>query len=227
MKYQDPQLVDRLASEYVLGTLRGPARSRFERLCRQQTRIAWAVRDWEDRLLPVTLALKPVEPRAQVWNTIAAQLKFTQKRSMWASLFAPQLRAAWAAGIAVLAIALVWGVFLREPAPQSYAVIKQATGQELWRVEMFASGDRIVIRGAESVQADRSLELWALPEGKAPVSLGVMPSSGKLTRTLTQAQRLALAQSSKVAISVEPVGGSPTGAPTGPVIHVADVLMVG
>lgn len=34
MNYRNPERIDRLAAEYALGTLRGPARRRFERLLR-------------------------------------------------------------------------------------------------------------------------------------------------------------------------------------------------
>jgi anti-sigma-K factor RskA len=71
------------------------------------------------------------------------------------------------------------------------------------------------------VQPGRDYELWALPEGGAPVSLGLMPESGEAERELSAAQRTALSSASKVAVSLEPEGGSATGAPTGPVLYVA------
>ena len=64
-------------------------------------------------------------------------------------------------------------------------------------------------------------------EGAAPVSLGLMPKSGRDTLELNDAQRLALSRSRQIAISLEPPGGSPTGAPTGPVLFVADVAAAG
>jgi anti-sigma-K factor RskA len=74
-----------------------------------------------------------------------------------------------------------------------------------------------------TAQAGKSYELWALPDnGSAPVSLGVIPAFGEIDRELTDAQRAALRGSSKVAVSLEPEGGSTTGAPTGPVLFVAE-----
>ncbi len=74
-----------------------------------------------------------------------------------------------------------------------------------------------------TAQAGKSYELWALPDsGAAPVSLGVIPAVGEIDRELTAAQRAALRGASKVAVSLEPQGGSTTGAPTGPVLFVAD-----
>ena len=82
---------------------------------------------------------------------------------------------------------------------------------------------RAVALGGARPQNGKSFELWALPDdGSAPVSLGLMPESGRLDRTLTEAQRAALLGASKVAVSLEPTGGSQTGAPTGPVLFVAE-----
>jgi anti-sigma-K factor RskA len=69
--------------------------------------------------------------------------------------------------------------------------------------------------------AGKTHELWALPEGGAPVSLGVLPHTGERRVILTAAQRAALSNSKQIAVSLEPDGGSPTGAPTGPVLLVA------
>ena len=54
-----------------------------------------------------------------------------------------------------------------------------------------------------------------------------MPKSGRDTLELNDAQRAALSRSSQIAISLEPPGGSPTGAPTGPVLFVVDVVAAG
>ena len=77
--------------------------------------------------------------------------------------------------------------------------------------------------GEVSVPDARSRELWALPDGAAPVSLGLMPASGSARLALDDRQRAALAAATKVAVSDEPAGGSPTGAPTGDVLYVADL----
>jgi anti-sigma-K factor RskA len=56
------------------------------------------------------------------------------------------------------------------------------------------------------------------------VSLGLLPTSGDQRRVLTAAQRSALAGAKNLAVSLEPAGGSPTGLPTGPVLHVAPIV---
>lgn len=65
-----------LAGEYVLGTLRGRARTEFEALCAADPEIA-AVRDaWEDHLAPL-LELSPrVAPPDRLWGTLTDDLGF-------------------------------------------------------------------------------------------------------------------------------------------------------
>jgi anti-sigma-K factor RskA len=77
------------------------------------------------------------------------------------------------------------------------------------------------VQAPHDLESGKALELWALPDGGSPVSLGLLPTQGEFHRVLTAAQRTALAGSKQLAVSLEPAGGSPTGLPTGPVLHVA------
>ena len=93
-----------------------------------------------------------------------------------------------------------------------------------WRVEVLGDNQEISlhVHVVHDLPPGKSHELWALPEGGgAPVSLGLMPHTGDHHRVLTASQRAALAGSKQIAVSLEPEGGSPTGAPTGPVLLVA------
>jgi anti-sigma-K factor RskA len=74
MNYADPELRERLAAEYVLGTLRGPARNRFERLLASDTELAGLVQDWEARVNLLAESAPAVEPPAHVWDRIARQI---------------------------------------------------------------------------------------------------------------------------------------------------------
>ena len=68
--------------------------------------------------------------------------------------------------------------------------------------------------------AGRTLELWALPPGQPPRSLGLLAMQG--VTTLSWPAGLAGVQ--QLAVSLEPPGGSPTGQPTGPVVLSGSVL---
>ena len=90
---------------------------------------------------------------------------------------------------------------------------------------MVATADRdsrfLTIKAVAAVDLprDRALELWMLPTGKAPVSMGLIPASGVRRVPLRSPVGVALQDIPALAVSVEPAGGSPTGAPTGPVIY--------
>jgi anti-sigma-K factor RskA len=228
MNYQQhPQLLDELAAQYVLGTLRGPARRRFERYCAGNVAALHAVRRWEDRLVDMVAGVAPVAPSALVWDRIKFRIRrdraLRPKRGL--ATFG-NWRFAVAAGIAALAIAFgVWTGF----GPQSSQPFARIVDQQkalVWNIEAPRNRDELRVAAADNLALDpaRAYELWALPgEGAAPVSLGLMPKSGRGKLQLNDAQRLALSRSRQIAISLEPPGGSPTGAPTGPVLYVAAV----
>lgn len=58
---QHPELLDRLASSYALGTLRGGARRRFEAMAREQAPVRAAALIWQSRLA----SLNELQPQAQ------------------------------------------------------------------------------------------------------------------------------------------------------------------
>jgi anti-sigma-K factor RskA len=99
----------------------------------------------------------------------------------------------------------------------------------LWQVDRSRDLTALTIRtvGAVRPPPEKAYELWALPRGGSPVSLGLLPTTGKSERSLTASQRAAIAAADKLAVSIEPTGGSPTGSPTGPVIIVANIQTAG
>lgn len=230
MNYQHPQLIEELAAQYVLGTLRGRARRRFERLCARNANALHAVRRWEDRLVDLLAGVVPVAPSAVVWD----QIRFRVRRDRALRpkrVFATfgNWRFALAAGIAALAIAFGLWTGFGPGSTQQIATIWNHQ-QLMWSIEATRGRGELHVNTGDNLMLDpaRAYELWALPGvDAAPVSLGLMPKSGKWTLQLNDAQRLALSRSKRIAISLEPPGGSPTGAPTGPVLFVADVAIPG
>lgn len=74
MNYADPQLRNQLAAEYVLGTLSGRSRRRFEQLLPGDHDLHNLVEDWEMTLSPMAESIAPVEPPAHVWADIDRQI---------------------------------------------------------------------------------------------------------------------------------------------------------
>jgi anti-sigma-K factor RskA len=213
-------MLEALAAEYVLGTLRGRARAHFERWRRESVLIEQRVRDWEDRLAGLALGMPPVAPSPQLFAQLEARLAVRR---------APAPAPRWRALAAAVALVVILGGALfawrlyQQTALEPLATITATTGAPVWRLEVSRGYDRLraTVVGAVNAPANRSLELWALPPGRAPVSLGLLPADGRLERPLSAAQRDALRAAPQVAVSSEPLGGSPTGAPTGPILFVA------
>ncbi len=216
MKRDEPEILDLLSAEYVLGTLRGSARRSFTRRRERDPFVDRRVRAWEERFAALVWRLAPIAPSLAVWNAIERRIG-PAPRSRWRALPAAL------AAAAVLGLGWLLWQQLRPGEPQATAVVASEAGAALWRVALAADGDYIEVNtvGDVSYSDERSRELWALPADAAPVSLGLMPASGRVRLVLDDRQRTALALAANIAVSDEPKGGSPTGAPTGPVLYVA------
>jgi anti-sigma-K factor RskA len=229
MDYGRPRLADRLAAEYVLGTLRGPARRRFETLLGAHPALRAAVRDWQARLEPMAESVAPVAPSPGVWSGIERTL-FTARESRPPTAEPPVWwrRLGWwqgAAGVATAA-AITLGVLVGQPPPAQppIAIVMNASSDAgglqaaSFVASVAADGRSLVLKplGAVPLAAGRALELWAVPGAGAPRSLGLV--SPDAATTVLRARLLD--GTAAFAVSVEPAGGSPTGAPTGPIVSV-------
>jgi anti-sigma-K factor RskA len=226
---RNPERADAIAGEYVLGTLRGRARARFERIARTERPVADAVRAWEERLLPLAETLPPVPPPERVWNAIRERIQGTAARP---EAPAPRLASVgWWRGIALssLALALALAVVLLKPAPQQPegVLVVVLAGQDA-KPALFASTQRnsryltIAAIAPVALPGDRALELWMLPEQGNPRSLGLVSAvapAGVARIALPATAEQVLRNIPALAVSLEPRGGSPTGLPTGPVLY--------
>jgi len=164
--------------------------------------------------------LTPVQPPRHVWPAIQRRLNLTTRQS------ARRIRSFALAASVVLVVGLAALLYWRSlPVDRATAVatISAKSGDHIWELQVFGNTDRLVARAAKlpARVPGSDYELWALPKGAAPVSLGILPAAGASSRTLTLMQKQALALSSQVAVSIEPLGGSPTGQPTGTIVYVA------
>jgi anti-sigma-K factor RskA len=226
MRSPNRELLDRLAAEYVLGTLRGRARRRFESWL-VSPQVGALVKAWEDRLAGLEPHLQIVPPPTSVWRGIESKLDLRRAGRR------PAMR--WIGIAASLLFFGVVGVFLVKRTdtdvvqpPQLAATQRsflQADPKTIyWRVEVLGENQEISlhVHVVHDLPPGKSHELWALPEGGgSPVSLGLMPHTGDHHRVLSATQRAALGNSRQIAVSLEPEGGSPAPGPTGPVLLVA------
>ncbi|MFD1342390.1 anti-sigma factor [Litorisediminicola beolgyonensis] len=209
-----------LAAEYVLGLLTEPELSVFERRLVDEPALEAEVIAWTRDLATLAEALPEVAPAPAVKRRLeAAAFGPTRRGGFFASLW-PYL------GGAVAASLLAWGVFstglLTPEAERPLYIADLATedGGLLIHAGYLASTNEFLIRrddGAPPEGGDH--EMWLLAGEGAPISMGVVPREpGVIARRVLTPELSALLEGGVLAVSSEPAGGSPTGAPTGPVL---------
>lgn len=236
MPAPDPLFDDRdaVAGEFVLGLADDPVQA--ERLLREDPRFAAAVAAWQERLAPLTDEISAVEPPARVWDRIERSLpplgsapdRLRRRLGWWRGY-----------GAAVTALAASLAILLINPSkrsqpfpptpsakageraaarPRLVAVLEEEEGDARFTVAVEQGVARLLITpSASELEGGRVHQLWLLPEGQAPVSLGVFGSRRQQLAIAPTSERQ-LQSGSALAVSIEPAGGSPTGGPTGAVI---------
>ena len=230
-----------LAAEYALGVLDGAERVEAERLLLADRAFATDVEAWRWRLAALAEEAAAREAPDRVWPAIArrlddggvgggggggggvVELKLRRALTIWRGA------AAFAGAVAAgLAIALVRPrptplVVAPAPAPLETASLSGAKGSAVAYVAVLDTARRelVLTPAAVSPTPGRSPELWVIPTGGKPVSLGVVafarPVRVALVAGLGDPARRTLA------VSLEPTGGSPTGQPTGPVVATGEL----
>jgi anti-sigma-K factor RskA len=243
-----PELIERLAAEYALGTLRGGARRRFTAWMAGDAALRVLVREWEQHLQPMTAAIAAVEPPPRVWEAVAAATAPSAavapgRLSLWENL------AFWRGfGLAASGVAAAMAVFVGVRPPQivervqvvervvekpmrvsdganpwqpSYvAALKDGNGKTMLMLYVGRNSNEVWMKyEGENMPRDASLELWGLDAEGHPKSLGLIRSSGSAVMKLPDIAERSVASFKKLAVSMEPMGGSTTGAPTGPVMY--------
>lgn len=249
MRYRNkPELQDRLAAEYVLGTLRGRARLRFQAWLREDAALRRTVAEWESRLVPMAAGVAEVRPPQRVWTAIRSRIGGAAPAApagLWDSL---AFWRNWGLVATGCAAALVGAIALRSPQTievpvvrtvevqsnemqPSYIAILHATqaGQDLVFVAYAGRhSDELWVKNIALGAAPPAYgyELWGLPAkaGEAPRSLGMLPQVEKGTIKLAAVADQSLKDVPALAISIEPAGGSKTGLPTGPIVAKGDCL---
>ena len=217
---------DLRAAEYVLGTLSVDERAAFDLERAVDPATARAVAAWEARLGPLALAVPAETPPDHVWPRIARALTPSGPSQAPALddrviRLGAQLRrwrlAAGGAGLLAAGLALFVAVGGRREAPGTrYLAVVQSGGALpalVLRIDTETGTAEVRPVGAET-PAGKSLELWYIGAGAAPKAIGLVGAAA--TRIALPAETAA---NGLIAVTVEPPGGSPNGAPTGPVVY--------
>jgi anti-sigma-K factor RskA len=223
MRISDPQLVDRLASAYVLGTLAGGARKRFEGLLRERADIALAVSGWQARLGRLAGAVPPVEPPPRAWQSIAARTRPPAAAAASADARPWWQPAGW--GLAGIATGVLACVALLSAAPgllftpdqvalraggklpHSYVgLLTDAQGNGKLLVSSLRHGRVMTVKAIGPIEAPlpgQQLVLWAVPAEGAPFVLGSVPQNGSSVSELPDTSEKLLSKVGKLLVTVE------------------------
>ncbi|WP_158234153.1 anti-sigma factor [Oceaniglobus indicus] len=213
-----------LAGEYVLHLLDPAERATFEARLDVDGALRAEVALWADALADLAADVRPVDPPARVraaLERMAAPATDTvaptrRGRSIWARL--GMLGAAAAIALAVFVGVNRDDIFGLSPAIYIAQMQSEDTAFQVLAGYHPDEAALVVNRSAGDIPPGRVLELWLIaPGADAPVSLGVLPDDPKVTVTIPEDLRDVL-RGSTLALSDEPPGGSPTGAPTGSVL---------
>jgi len=215
-----------IAAEYVLGVLNAHERRAVEQLIARSPAFAAEVAFWEERLGGLAASVAPVAPPADLWSRIEAALDRAapDQRSgegLWRSL------AFWR-GLAIAASAfavacLAWLIYVAQAPtlrPPLVAKLDESSGKSgFFAAANPVDGSLTIVPAALLTgQEQHALELWVIPAGGKPHSLGLIDPGRPVKVMVPPELRPHVTADSVLAITVEPLGGSPTGQPTGPVI---------
>lgn len=231
-----------LAAEYVLRLLDGEELLEARRRIAEDAAFAGEVAWWEERLAPLFDEIGEERPSAELWPRIVERLQGTGGEVVQLKRQVTLWRGA--SGALGIAAAVLLMLQLRPDAPQpaplpaprsevppaAPLLVASLAGTEAPEALTVAyRGDRrelIITPARIEAPAGRARQLWLIPEGGQPISLGLVASEGVQRRTLAPAVASRFASGGTIAVSDEPTGGSPTGQPTGAVLAAGGLASV-
>ena len=214
------------AAEYVLGVLTAEQREAAARRVGRDAVFAREVADWEERLGAIAASVPEVAPPHDGWNRIEAALRRAgtstqERRGFWHNL--PLWRGLALASTTLAAACIAALIYVGAVAPPSAPLVAKldAEGGRTGFVAAVSSGGEnltIVPAALLSAQEQKAMELWLIPSGEKPHSLGLIDRNKPVTISVPKDLLAKVNSDAILAVSLEPPGGSPTGQPTGPVI---------
>ena len=226
------------AGQYSLRVLEGEDLVKAHRLMLSDPDFAQAVAWWDRNLGTMAEEAEVFAPSADVKHAIMDRIRHERQSASDIAQMVPTpnkaspLSVGYALfGTAMAAAAFI--LFISTPNPASQSVPAPAVQQGPQFVVQMQSedgksrlagiiepGSRRIAMRASGLQAaaGETAELWVIPEGGAPRSLGYIPNSGVLDRNLTATEASLLVEGSALAVTFEKDTGVPHEAPTLPIV---------
>ncbi|TMP08145.1 hypothetical protein CWC11_05085 [Pseudoalteromonas sp. S3178] len=227
MNYDKPELLDSLAGQYVLGTLRGLARKRFQRLLLTSNKAREATSMWEQNLNNLASAITPQIPNDEVWVQIMQRIENKPQPSKTVVHTKPSIWRTWS--FVATAACIILAFLVIQPTTsikqtQQIALVQNQDKQSLWFIDVNEQGLSIKASSQLVAQTNKDYELWMILKGQdTPISLGLLPKQGD--KLLLKDKRFKASDIALLAVSLEPIGGSPNGLPT-EVLYTTELVLL-
>jgi len=227
MNYNKPELLDSLAGQYVLGTLTGLARKRFQRLMLTSSKAREATSMWEQNLNNLASAITPQIPNDEVWVQIMQRIENKPQPSKTVVHTKPSIWRTWS--FVATAACIILAFLVIQPTTsikqtQQVALVQNQDKQSLWFIDVNEQGLSVKASSQLSAQTNKDYELWMILKGQdTPISLGLLPKQGD--KLLMKDKRFKASGIALLAVSLEPLGGSPNGLPT-EVLYTTELVLL-
>jgi anti-sigma-K factor RskA len=228
-----------LAAELALGLLDGDERAAALRLCLSDSAFAEAVAAWEARLAPLHGQWAEVAPRDAVWTAVAARIGYERaptgdvamlraRMSRWrmGTIISATLAAGLAAILLVRPAMQVPETRAAGATPVAFVQIAGEAGAPQLTMRHDSGSAQLTVRVSGMKAGGLSPELWVIPAGGAPVSLGGIPASGTVALRLTDVQRRLLVEGATLAVTMEPQQGMPHAAPSSAPVAAGQITQI-
>lgn len=219
----DMREADMAAAELALGVLEGEERAAALRRVLAQPDFARDVERWRDHFATLFDGVAEVKPGDHLRDRIESRIAPPRGS---ANPWKPTAIAASLAALAMTAVALrpvqsppvVVADAPAQPVTPMIAAMALADSGGAQPAMYDAAAGTVKMPGPMPIPAGKSAQLWVIEGDGPPKPLGTFHSTAPGTYQAEAKMGAVIPAGATLAITLEPVGGSPTGAPTGPVI---------
>lgn len=224
--------IDALAAEYVLGTLDAGERAQVAARRQREPALEAAIAVWEQQLSPLNGLVPAVAPPARLRADVLARVAGRANGPAANVVVLQQRIARWrtlAIGASAIAASLAGLVVYREtlrPASSYVAVLQKDAASPAFLMTVDIDKKTFTVAAVAAAQpAGKSYELWLVHDKlPGPKSLGLLSNAAFTAGPQLAPFAPGFIREATYAVSVEPEGGSPTGAPTGPVVYAGKLV---
>lgn len=221
----DPDIA---AAELALGLLEGDERAAALRRLLAEPAFARDVERWRAHFGTMFASVPSVEPGTDLGERVIARLDGPVVRPPARNFWKPFALAASVAAAGLFGMVVTRPTLVAPPivsvTPAPMVAAFMIEGHKAPLVATYdAKGGRLSMPGPMPIPEGKSAQLWAIVGDDAPHPLGLFHQAG--LRVEADAKSPApMKEGTTFAISIEPLGGSPTGLPTGPVVGSATLI---